>query len=241
MRRNLFVTIILAFIALVFLGWHLSGKQQEQQIETVTNSENSIKFIPLGDSYTIGLGVAEEDRWSNVLTDHLKKEGVKINLIANPAVSGYRVKDAIREELPVVQKLKPTFVTVLIGANDNFGQKDPLAYKQELEEFLNKLQLLLSDPKNIILITIPDYSKAPAASKYNNPDISQSVKEYNQVIKEEASKRGLKIVDILSVSQTMTDPKDYILDGLHPSAFGYAKWEKVIFPVVFDLLKEDTN
>lgn len=239
MRSNPFVTIILAFFALVFLGWYFSGNRQEQQIETIKNSEDSISYIPLGDSYTIGLGVAEEDRWPNVLTDHLKKEGLKINLVANPAVSGYRVKDAIREELPLVQKLKPTFVTVLIGANDNFGQKDPLTYKQELEEFLNKLQLLLPNPKNIILVTIPDYSKAPAASKYNTSAISQSVEEYNQAIREEASKKGLKIADILPVSQTMTDPRDYTSDGLHPSASGYAKWEKVIFPVILRLLQEN--
>ena len=62
-------------------------------------------------------------------------------------------------------------------------------------------------------------------------------KEYRQKIKEEGEKRGLTIADIFPMSQTMTNDTDYVSDGLHPSTQSYVKWEKIIFPVVFDLLK----
>jgi len=193
--------------------------------------------MAIGDSYTIGNGVAEEDRWPNILTNHLKKEGVDVRLATNPAVSGYTVQDAIELELVEVEKIKPDFVTVLIGANDNFGQKETEAYRLELQELLDKLQLTIINPKNIVLITIPDYTKSPALRLYQKKDILKLIEQYNEIIKEEGKRRDLKVADIFPVSQTMTNDEDYVLDGLHPSAQGYLKWEKIIFPVVLDLLK----
>ena len=38
---------------------------------------NPIRFLALGDSYTIGEGVAEEDRWPNQLVEALKIKGIK--------------------------------------------------------------------------------------------------------------------------------------------------------------------
>ena len=206
-------------------------------MELNKNSKDEISYIAIGDSYTIGLGVSADHRWPNILTGNLRQAGIKINLITNPSVSGYTVRDAIELELPVVEKLKPDFVTVLIGANDNFGQEDVGLFGKELEELLNKLQSILTNSKNIVLITIPDYSKSPSLKGYQTRDVSILIKEYNQVIKNEASKRGLTVADIFPISQTITSDEDYISDGLHPSAKGYAKWEKVIFPVVFKLLK----
>lgn len=201
-------------------------------------STNEIKYVAIGDSYTIGLGIGEEGRWPNVLTNHLKERGVKINLVANPSVSGYTVRDAIELELPTVRDIKPDLVTVLIGANDSFARVSQDQYRSDLVELLDKLQPLLSDPNNVILVTIPDYSKAPSVQQNATTEgLSDFIQSYNKVIKEEGSKRDLQVADIFPISQTMMGPEDYTEDGLHPSAQGYAKWENVIFPVVFDFLR----
>lgn len=203
-----------------------------------TGSDTQIKYIPIGDSYTIGNGVAESERWPNVLASNLKNQGINIELVANPAVSGYTVEDAAKAELPLVEKLKPDFVTVLIGANDNFRQIDVDIFQSEFVAFLDELQAIMPNPKNIVLITIPNYGKSPALVGEDIEFISKSIEEYNEIIKSEAEKRGFKVADIFPISQTMTGAGDYISDGLHPSAQGYAKWEKVIFPVVFELLSK---
>ena len=141
-------------------------------------------------------------------------------------------------ELPEVEKLRPDFVTVLIGANDSFGQKDVKVYHQQLRELLDKLELMVTDPKNIVLITIPDYTKSPSFKLYQSEDELKLIREYNEVIKEEGKQRSLAVADIFPISQTMTDDADYVDDGLHPSAQGYLKWEKVIFPIVLNLFKK---
>lgn len=232
------ISVIFSLITLGTIVWYLNYVNKIPKEKTI--QANEISYVALGDSYTIGLGISQNDRWPNVLTEHLKINGLNVKLAGNPSVSGYTVKDAILNELPIVQKLKPHFVTVLIGANDNFTQIDPSIYKQDLNEFLNKLQPMLKNPKNIVLITVPDHSKTPSGSQFSNAkEISESVEEYNLIIKEEAANRGLKVADIFPISQTMTDPEDFISDGLHPSAQGYAKWERIILPVVLSLLEEN--
>ncbi len=236
--RNIFLLIISFIFLFILISWYKIQNNQKLNMVLDKNSADEIRYVAIGDSYTIGLGISESSRWPNVLTNHLRQRGININLIANPAVSGYTVRDAATLELPVIEKIKPDFVTVLIGANDNFGQKDTKLFRQELEELLNKLQSILTNPKNIVLITIPDHSKSPASIGYQTQDVSKLIEEYNQAIRDEANKRDLRVADIFPISQTMTDNEDYISDGLHPSAKGYAKWEEVIFPVVFEFLKK---
>ncbi len=212
-------------------------KNTEDNKNNTSGQANTINYIPIGDSYTIGLGVAEDERWPNILTRHLNERGMPVVIADNPSVSGYTVRDAIDYELPIVEKTKPDFVTVFIGANDNFAQRPVWEYESELAELLDKLQLILDRPNNIVLVTIPDYSKTPSVNEEDNIELSNFIEEYNRVIKKLALKKGLKVADIFTISQTMTNREDYIDDGLHPSRLGYEKWESVIFPVVLDLLK----
>lgn len=234
MRLKIFGGLV---IAVSLIGVFLFMNFTEREFEPIEQEEGVIRYLPIGDSYTIGNGVAEADRWPNVLTKHLNEAGVRIQIIGNPAVSGYAVEDALRRELPVVKQMQPDFVTVLIGANDNFRETPVEDYAQELNGFLDELQSLMREPKNIVLVTIPDYSYSPAAQGYAASGISESIKKYNDVIEAEGLKRGLLVADIFPVSQTMTGAEDYISDGLHPSAQGYAKWEKVVYPVVYGFLK----
>lgn len=211
-------------------------KNTEDTESNITSERKAISYVPIGDSYTIGLGVKEDERWPNVLVGHLNEKGVSVIIADNPSVSGYTVRNAIDYELPTVEKIKPDFVTVFIGANDNFAQRSAREYENDLTELLDKLQSILDEPKNIVLVTIPDYSKAPAVNEEDNDTLTNYIKEYNKVIKGLAVKRDLKVADIFTISQEMTDLKDYINDGLHPSGFGYEKWESVILPVVLELL-----
>ena len=198
-----------------------------------------IKYLPIGDSYTIGLGVEAEDRLPNVLAKHLNKAGIGIELMTNPAVTGYTVRDAINYELPEIESLKPDFVTVFVGANDCCSIQGVEMFSQEYRELLDKLQTKMTNPNNIVLITIPNYTKTPAFRlSGGNETFEDLEKVYNTIIKEIGAARNLQVADIYPVSQTMTSDSDYILDGLHPSAQGYRKWESVIFPVVLNVVKD---
>lgn len=200
---------------------------------------STIKYIPIGDSYTIGEGVEEHERWPNQLVKNLRTLNVDIEILDNPSVSGFTVMDAIKHELPNVEKLKPDIVSVLIGANDNFQMADIKMFEKEYEMLIDGMQHSIANPQNILIITIPDHTASPAFKLYGDTrDLSETIVLYNNSIKRIAKERNLYVADIYPVSQKMKDPVSFTADGLHPSSLGYSKWEEIIRSKFIDLLNK---
>lgn len=200
--------------------------------------KHTIKYVALGDSYTICEGAKREESWPVLLTNELNKRGVKTELVANPSKTGWTTQDLIDNELSVCEKLKPDFVTLLIGVNDWVQGVDSETFHKNLMYILNKVELILPNKKNLVLITIPDFGVTPTGAMYSNGrDIAAGIAAFNSIIIAEAKKRNLLCVDIYPTTQKMKG--NTVLtskDGLHPSAEEYALWEKIIFPIVFSLL-----
>ncbi|MCW3078379.1 MAG: lipolytic protein family [Bacteroidetes bacterium] len=219
--RYLFLTAIIIFM-------------QSNQPQTL----NELKYLPLGDSYTICTGATEKESWPVILTAHLNKENIKILLVDNPARNGYSTQDLIDNELPLVKKLKPDFITLLIGVNDWVRNVPSSTFKKNLIFILDEVEQQLQEKKNIVLITIPDFGVTPSGKHYGGGrNISEGISEFNEIIKEESKKRQLKLVDIYSVSKNMKDDVTLVAkDGLHPSVKEYAIWETLIFKEVKKVL-----
>jgi len=199
----------------------------------------SIKYLALGDSYTIGEGAKSGEAFPDILVSHLKENGVDILLSANPSVTGWTTQDLIDRELPVFDHIKPDFVTILIGVNDWVQGVDSGTFHKNLTYIIDHVQSLLPDKSKVLLITIPDFGVTPTGKRYSEGrDISKGITDFNNIIKAEGHKRNLPVADIFPETQKMKDNPDLIAhDGLHPSAKEYALWEKIIYPVAFNLVK----
>src|SRR4051794_30439082 len=77
----------------------------------IKNNKSTVKYFPVGDSYTIGEGTTNDHAWPTLLTNHLRQEGIHTTLIDNPARTGYTTLDAIQKELPLFEKSHPDFAT----------------------------------------------------------------------------------------------------------------------------------
>lgn len=60
-------------------------------------NHNPVRYVALGDSYTIGFDVETQEAWPSVVVDRLQAEGIGIQLVDNLAVSGYKAIDVIEE------------------------------------------------------------------------------------------------------------------------------------------------
>ena len=201
--------------------------------------KKGIKYVALGDSYTCCTGAKPEEAWPVLLTRHLKDSGVNIELSANPARNGWTTQDLIDGELPLVEQIKPEFVTLLIGVNDWVQGVDSGTFHKNLNFIIETVQSNLANKKNLLLITIPDFGVTPTGAMYSNGrDIGKGIAEFNTIIKKEAAIRGLQCVDIYPKTQKMKNSPGLIAsDGLHPSAAEYSKWEALIFPDVLKTLR----
>jgi len=203
-------------------------------------STAAIKYVPLGDSYTICTGASESESWPTILTKHLNEKGVKTELLFNPARNGFTTQNLIDTELPKFEKSDCNFVTILIGVNDWVREVSREDFHKNLNYIIDYVLAKKITKKRIILITIPDFGVTPQGSLYGNGrDISKGISEFNDIIKDEAKKRDIVCVDIFKTSLAMKNQPDLIAkDGLHPSGKEYAEWEKLIFPSAFKLLSQ---
>ena len=52
--------------------------------QTTSNSMNKIRYVALGDSYTICEGASTDESWPVIMTKHLNEKKIPVELIANP-------------------------------------------------------------------------------------------------------------------------------------------------------------
>jgi acyl-CoA thioesterase I len=226
--RYVLILIIIAG-ASIFLAY-----RKMQRMENGSGSERIIRYLPLGDSYTIGTGIEREKNYPTQLVNQLSDQGIKISLVANPARNGFTTQDLMDEELPYLDKTTPDFVTILIGVNDWVRGVDKKVFEKNYEMIIEAVQKKMGDNKNrVLLITIPDFGLTPTGKQFGGGrDISKGIEEFNQVIKAKAEKYNLQVADIYPVSKdVVNDPSLTAEDGLHPSAKGYGEWLRVIAPI----------
>ncbi|HAF14870.1 MAG TPA: hypothetical protein DCK99_14490 [Blastocatellia bacterium] len=201
--------------------------------------KKKVRYAAIGDSYSIGEGASPNESWSALLTRHLNKKGIHVDLVANPSRTGWTTQQAIDRELPIFVESKPDFATLQIGVNDWVQGVDEKTFRQRFTSLVDRMLEVLSNKDRLLVVTIPDFGVTPTGPRYaRGRNISEGLFRFNQIITEEATKRGLRVVDVFPISKAMRDdPSLVAADGLHPSAKEYAEWEKIIFPAAFDLLK----
>jgi acyl-CoA thioesterase I len=206
----------------------------------VMMSQTSLRYVALGDSYTICTGATEENSWPVLLTQHLVKNKMNVELVANPSRNGWTSQDLIDRELPVFERSSASFVTILIGVNDWVQGVSESTFKKNLTYILDRVQAKLPDKNKVVLITIPDFSVTPSGKHFGNGrNVTEGIATFNKLIKEEAEKRKLGLVDLFEVSKQMGKDSSLVSDDeLHPSAKEYAIWETLIYPAVYQVLKK---
>jgi lysophospholipase L1-like esterase len=197
-----------------------------------------IRYVAIGDSYTIGEGASPNESWPALLTRHLNEHGLPVELVANPSVTGWTSQQAIDRELPIFLKEKPNFGTLLIGVNDWVQGVAPDTFRKNFTLLVDQMLGVVLEKNRLLIVTIPDFGVTPTGPKYaRGRNISEGIASFNKIISEEASKRDLQVIDIFELSKKMGSDRSLVAaDGLHPSAREYAKWEEIIFPAALQLL-----
>jgi lysophospholipase L1-like esterase len=198
-----------------------------------------IRYAVIGDSYSCGEGATPKESWPALLTRNLNAQGLHVDLVSNPSVTGWTTKDAIDRELPKFVNSNPNFASLLIGVNDWVQGVDEATFRNRVSYLLDQMLAVLPNKKRLLVVTIPDFGVTPTGPKYSRGrNIHEGIMQFNQIVTEEARKRGLSVVDIFPLSKKMGKDKSLVAkDGLHPSAKAYAEWEKIIFPAALELLK----
>lgn len=198
-----------------------------------------MRYVALGDSYTIGTSVREAERWPNQLVDRLGESAARasaerrLELVANLAVNGFTSADVIRTQLPRLPTLAPAVVSLLVGVNDVIrGVREP-AYRANLDAILDALAAVPS-VRLVFGVTTPDYTVTPAGSDYGDPAaVAASIRGFNAAFSEVLARRQIPVIDVHDLSLAAADEPSLVArDGLHPSGDQYSRWVDRMAPRV---------
>jgi lysophospholipase L1-like esterase len=191
-------------------------------------------MLCLGDSYTIGESVSEEDRFPNQCVNLLANDDIhfeKPYIIAKTGWTTDELINAIDEA-----KVTGTFdcVTLLVGVNNQYREYDTDIYRKEFKELLAiALKYAGGDHDHVFVVSIPDWGVTPfghADGKGRSPEaIGKAIDEHNAIAKEEALKEKVHFSDINPISKKAATDHSYTAnDNLHPSGKMYGEWAALI-------------
>jgi lysophospholipase L1-like esterase len=193
-----------------------------------------LRYVALGDSFTIGTSVTIRERWPDQLVARIPA----LELVANLGVNGFTSRDVIEVELPQLGALRPDVVTLLIGVNDVVQGVPEGTYRRNVAQILDALVDRVGAPR-VLVVTTPDYTVTPSGSDYGDPtQQSAAIRVANATITEEAAARGIVVVDIYELSLEAARDRGLVAsDGLHPSGAQYELWVDRIVPAMEHILE----
>jgi len=199
-----------------------------------------MRYVALGDSYTIGTSVGSAERWPDQLVAALGPATPRLELVANLGVNGYTSADLIRDELPTLADLDPGFATVLIGVNDVVQGVPAAVYVANVTTILDSLVARLPVDR-IVSVAIPDYTVTPAGGDYGDQAQQHAgIVTGNETMARLSTERGIAFVDIFDISLDAASDRSLVADdGLHPSGSQYGRWVERIRPIVEGLLRPE--
>ena len=193
----------------------------------------ALRYLALGDSYTIGEDVLADQRWPMQLTEKLRRQGVVIDDPQIVAVTGWttdELSDGIdKAELAASYDL----VTLLIGVNNQYRGRPAEEYRTQFRALLMRAMSLAGKrPQRLVVVSIPDWGVTPFGhqSGRNLRQIAAELDALNAIAHAETLEAGARFVNITGISR---DHANLVAsDGLHPSGAQYSLWTQAIEPAV---------
>jgi lysophospholipase L1-like esterase len=204
---------------------------------------SALRYLALGDSYTIGEGVDDDARWPTQLARRLREDGIDVAPPHVIATTGWTT-DELAAGIAAVQLLRPfDFVTLGIGVNDQYRGRSVAEYRAQLEPLLHTaVQLAAGRVERVLMLSIPDWGVTRFARTEGRDaaTVGDEIDAFNDAAREMCEARRIAFVDITPASRDGGDHDAMLVhDGLHPSAAMYARWVDVALPAAHRLLAAD--
>jgi len=204
-----------------------------------TSNKNTMQYLALGDSYTIGESVELAQSFPYQLKALVNQEGFNI---ADPeiiAITGWTTGNLIDAITQTNLTKKYDFVTLLIGVNNQYQGKSQDEYRAQFIQLLNTAIAFANGHKDrVFVLSIPDYSVTPFAANSDKAKIATEIDQFNRINLVESTKAGVNYLNITDISrEATTNPSLVAGDGLHPSAEMYRLWVSKLAPMVAEKIK----
>jgi len=234
--------VIVLLISL--LGCAKSSTHTDTKMDTIQTekSGNQLSYLALGDSYTIGEAVPQDQSFPYQLAATANVQALKIGKPTIVATTGWTTNELQAAIKSTSLQPKYDIVTLLIGVNNQYRGYSIDTYRTEFKDLLQTaISYAGGNTAHVFVVSIPDWGATPFGkqSGRNIAEIAKEIDAFNAVNREETLKRSVSYTDITPASRNAaTDSTLVAGDGLHPSGKMYQDWAAHILPSVLAVFKK---
>jgi lysophospholipase L1-like esterase len=200
---------------------------------------SNLRYLALGDSYTIGESVAAHERFPYLTASLLRDQGVSINDPVYIATTGWTTANL----LAAIETQKPDgpfdVVILLIGVNDQYQHLDTGGYRMRFTQLLEKAVALAGNRRNrVFVLSIPDYSATPFVKEENKASVRTEIDAFNAINKDVTLSFGISYTDITPLTRKAEMDRSLLAnDNLHYSAKAHQQWAELLTPEILKAIK----
>ncbi|MCU1229100.1 MAG: lysophospholipase L1-like esterase [Acidobacteria bacterium] len=187
----------------------------------------ALTYVILGDSTAAGVGADYQQGIAVQTTAELSKSHTVT--MTNLGVSGARIHDVLKEQLPRAAAIKPDLVLLAVAPNDVTHLTCIGSMRRDLLAIV--LRLRAANPNVAIVITgSADMSTPPRIPRLLRGIAGARARAVNRMFVSVAKQQRLTFAPIAAETGPLfkKDPSLFGPDRFHPNERGYAVWTAVI-------------
>jgi lysophospholipase L1-like esterase len=201
-----------------------------------------LRPLALGDSYTVGEGVAPSEAWPAQLVQRLREHAHPCAAPTVLARTGWTTDELLAALATATLAPPYDLVTLQIGVNDQYRGRSADAFAQDFAGLLAQaLRLAGGRTTRVLAVSIPDWGVTPfAAQDARTPQaIAMAIDQFNARARARGLRVGAAWVDVTRASRSAGQtPAQLCADGLHPGPAQYARWvETALLPAAREQLR----
>ena len=199
-----------------------------------TPPNDSLTYLALGDSYTIGESVGVNDRYPVQAVRRLREDSLYYSTPDIIAVTGWTTGNLLAAMPATVPSPPYHVVSLLIGVNNQYQHLSQSEYRTQFTDLLQQsIRLAGNQSSHVIVLSIPDYSVTPFARGRNTAYIAAQIDSFNTINKEVALTYQVVYINVTEESRkAANDPSLIAGDSLHFSGKEYNIWAGLMEPVI---------
>jgi lysophospholipase L1-like esterase len=193
-----------------------------------------LKYLALGDSYTIGETLEAHDNFPNQLVQQLVEKNISLQLVETIAKTGWTTDELAN----AIYERKPNhdydWVTLLIGVNNQYRERSVDEYAWQFYSLLCQAILFAKgNSQHVIVLSIPDWGLTPFNTARDKQMTSLAIDKLNEINKKTAVELSCHYIDVTASTRLHAVDKSFLAtDMLHYSKLEYAVWANEIVSII---------
>lgn len=199
-----------------------------------------MKYLALGDSYTIGELVSYQNNFPNQSVKLVNNQGVNLVLDKIIAKTGWTTDELIAQLAKENPPRDYDWVTLLIGVNNQYRGRSIEEYNWQFYTLLcQSILYAKGKPEHVIVLSIPDWGMTPFNTDRNKVVISKQIDAFNEINKHWSDYFGCHYIEITRSTREHGQLSEYLTeDKLHLSSLEYNIWAHKIAEIILDVYQK---